>query len=714
MRLIFLFLFAILASTSASKPQPNLSRLFSRIGNCDLFLLRNENVGSDLSFQLFLPTTLWNFGIRGAYRHFDIAQFRVPSCKIVYAVDYPSFQSGILNGICLQPYKFRTMEIMVNIHFHGDVFPIISWKVRKLEWDFGMKQQFKNNEIEFLGKLRILETNKLQICWLVKNFKIQVDTQPCIIADGANTVLEMFQINRYPPREWFTEGKHLGLAKDFKDLDLATLKQSRNPMNREGKVLSVHLDHIQTVFAKDNASLIFNPDIWAQFFQEPKSFFDLGVGKFNEEILIFTEVGGYSFLTCYSESGITFGFYLTPFQPELWYALLAFGISLSLALSLYLHWRKIRTSFAPWMYVLGGLLEDGIPLPGKLENSLVFRLVFGCWIIVGVLLSNCFNGIMITELNAPLQASKINNFKDLVCDWQEWKYSYKEMKKNYSNSHCDFDEYFVRIERWLTGGNQTEYPYSSKNCFSLLSFPQKSSQIPEFFEVLFITYINYKAGLPLFAKKMELQLLYELKLNLFHPNQRLFPKNSTDLLHLSHSEWVARVEKEVVECGKTAVVLPRKLANAENEYFSRNYPAATFYQGKNILQPEPHGIAFKNPGVSKIPVYYKSLIETGIYERLNTEHYARANFRRKRAGKNKPLTDKMKMDGCISTLFIICAGFAGLAFLVFGAENFKGRVIFVVVAFVRKILSRIREKKMYAKSKRKPKQIAVATVVKKT
>lgn len=44
-----------------------------------------------------------------------------------------------------------------------------------------------------------------------------------------------------------------------------------------------------------------------------------------------TEDGGYSFVTCYSESAITFDFYITPFQPELWYALLTFYLPLHFA-----------------------------------------------------------------------------------------------------------------------------------------------------------------------------------------------------------------------------------------------------------------------------------------------------------------------------------------------------------------------------------------------
>lgn len=58
---------------------------------------------------------------------------------------------------------------------------------------------------------------------------------------------------------------------------------------------------------------------------------------------------------------------------------------------------------------------------------------------------------------------------------------------------------------------------------------------------------------------------------------------------MSHSDWVQRVEEEVVKCDRTALVLPKNVLPAEIEYLSKNYPAAKFYRGEDVLKPEPIG-----------------------------------------------------------------------------------------------------------------------------
>lgn len=257
----------------------------------------------------------------------------------------------------------------------------------------------------------------------VQAFKtVRTKPHPCSVVEEDFTVLQIFHMFRQPPREWFTDGWNL-VIKIARNSDLTALSQPSNPMNRQQKLVFVHLSHIQAVLSKANSSLIFDPN---SFLSDSKALFNLGVGKFmkrskKREILIFTAFGGYSFLTCYSQESIIFEFYMTPFQAELWWALLATFVSLSLALSLWLFWRRFKTSFCPWMYVLGALLEDGVHIPEKLEKSLVFRLVFGGWIIVCVLLTNCYNGFMITWLNSPLQMGSVSAFKELVCHWQDEK-----------------------------------------------------------------------------------------------------------------------------------------------------------------------------------------------------------------------------------------------------------------------------------------------------
>lgn len=198
--------------------------------------------------------------------------------------------------------------------------------------------------------------------------------------------------------------------------------------------------------------------------------------------------------------------------------------------------------------------------------------------------------------------------------------------------------------------------------------------------------------------------------NLFHPNQRLFPKSMVNFTKLPFSSWVATVEKEVVECGQTVQVLPTRFLQSEMTFLAVNYPTAKFYQSKDILQNKQVGIRLTKPGSSLIPRDYKVLIETGIYGRITKEFNVRKNLGRKPAGKFKPLRDKMTMDGCIKTLFIICVGVAGVGGLAFCGQYLKGRLVLSVTEYLRQKRRKRFEKKRVVNKKLKSKQIKVAAI----
>lgn len=46
--------------------------------------------------------------------------------------------------------------------------------------------------------------------------------------------------------------------------------------------------------------------------------------------------------------------------------------------------KEDKNTFPPWMFVLGALLEDGIPVPEILGNASFFQILSGCWILMAV------------------------------------------------------------------------------------------------------------------------------------------------------------------------------------------------------------------------------------------------------------------------------------------------------------------------------------------
>ncbi|OXA40324.1 hypothetical protein Fcan01_24986 [Folsomia candida] len=134
--------------------------------------------------------------------------------------------------------------------------------------------------------------------------------------------------------------------------------------------------------------------------------------------LIQTDVERYHFLTCYAEPYITLHFYLSPFQPEIWVvlattvsAIIVLGTLVQSSFSL-----LKQQSFSTWIYVLGSLFEETGFMPSRIEKHTFFRILLGTWGIMSVVLTNGYNGIMISELNSPRRQFHPESFNQLDCN----------------------------------------------------------------------------------------------------------------------------------------------------------------------------------------------------------------------------------------------------------------------------------------------------------
>lgn len=244
-----------------------------------------------------------------------------------------------------------------------------------------------------------------------------------------------------------------------------------------------------------------------------------------------------------------------------------------------------------------------------------------------------------------------------------------------SLDYNEFNSYYKRLLNTFRFGINTNMSFKSSdnNCGALLSFLKADN----------LSKLLYN-GCPKFVKYLMLQFFtvqfltsyyenlqpHELWLNLFHPKQRHFIRDSENLGNLSFSESIKKVESEVVACGKTAFVSKSSKLQSEFEYLSRKYFWKKFYKSRDTLNLVPAGALFQKPGSSKVPLYYQALHEAGIVGRLMTEKERKRNKRIKRAVNYSAgnFRNKMTMDGCIVTLFILCAVLAAVGSLVFVCE----------------------------------------------
>lgn len=291
-------------------------------------------------------------------------------------------------------------------------------------------------------------------------------------------------------------------------------KISINPFDR-GNIFRME-DWVGVAFPKLNLEFLYGSSYSCR--NSPQLVFDYGLNDYAflrsqvnldrpPDIPIITKNGGFRYLTFYSEQYQSFQIYIAPFQPELWFALL---VTVLVLISVYQYFAShALVSFPGWLTILATIFEESSHIPQEIERKIYFRFTFGFWCLMSVILTNCYNGLMISELNAPLPAFVPETFKDLVCT----KVSADTTDKHlivFSNSA---DKSTHAIDKDLTVAqekisymlllpiekfNLPDNPYRNDNCFNLYSAPRVTQIVemtdgfPEFFQFL----LNFFLVLP--------------------------------------------------------------------------------------------------------------------------------------------------------------------------------------------------------------------------
>ncbi|OXA49752.1 hypothetical protein Fcan01_15976 [Folsomia candida] len=357
--------------------------------------------------------------------------------------------------------------------------------------------------------------------------------------------------------------------------------------------------------------------------------------------LVTTNFRGYQFLTCYRQRYLTFGHFIKPFQFEIWGFLGTFVVTLGISITVYLRYSKglSRIKFSPFLFLISNMCEEGFPVPGKLEKTIFFRTSFGAWILVSVILVNCYNGIMITDLNAPLPGETPSLFKDLLC---QGKILTSGDYKMHSPRQLEDPTSDVFFETWGLRRDGISDFLQRDDCFRLLSYTTIDYYLRmktyEFFNFIWEMGFSYWNKIDEDLIPTQIRVIFTF----FSNKQSFEPSSLTEeeakkaygkyqIPHLNSS-----IEKELVACGK-----------------SRHYYWLEFYKEDETLGSHPHGISFVRAGDSSIPRSFESLQETGILRRIEAKFHASKYTGRKPVVKERKEIDiYIKMEGGIGTLFI--------------------------------------------------------------
>ncbi|OXA40864.1 Glutamate receptor ionotropic, delta-1 [Folsomia candida] len=387
--------------------------------------------------------------------------------------------------------------------------------------------------------------------------------------------------------------------------------------------------------------------------------------------IVVSKFVGYKFLTCYTEQFITFYFYVTPFKLEVWIGLLAAILIFVLGNEVSNKFTNFgKSSFSAWLFILANMFEEGGFVPKCFEKSNFFRLTFGFWGLMALILTNCYTGLMISELNAPLRGNVPTIFQDLVCSKGYNSESYGKARAD-NLTTVWFQKHFGNfMQFWVHNGaydvlripRVKRRPQPSRNCFTLLSPPNEYAQwdVPtyKFFTFLYV-FANRFHYLGELRENLSAQTINIL--SLLDPKHGHEPES--DPVKHNVPQLRSAVEAELVKCEKTVFISKTDEAWSEFSFLEKNYYWLKFTKGRDVLNPIPYGWIFENTGVSKIPRYFTFLLESGIHDRLEGEVQRRIYTNRKPAVEQKfDENFAMGLDTGITTLFELCAIIVGVSF----------------------------------------------------
>jgi len=132
----------------------------------------------------------------------------------------------------------------------------------------------------------------------------------------------------------------------------------------------------------------------------------------------------YGFLACEenSISSLSFHGFLQPFEWELWAVLIFILISITLTATI-VYPRKGMFANVIFM-VFPYLLEQGMPFISKVTSKASFFWLFGPFLFLALIPTNCYKSIVTTDLTAPRHSARPETFKELTAANHSFYLSY--------------------------------------------------------------------------------------------------------------------------------------------------------------------------------------------------------------------------------------------------------------------------------------------------
>lgn len=518
------------------------------------------------------------------------------------------------------------------------------------------------------------------------------------------SVPEMFKDLSRPPEIWGISDDTASrqVSYDGSDIVIHTLE---NPFVRGEEFLDITNYIIYTVLKRENVSrMTFKlNNFYAQV--EYVKYEWWRWGKHHRQFVT-TSFAGFQFLSCYQENFMTFTFYITPFKSEVWISLIVSIAALIIALVIFIKLSARQegrpTSFSPLLFILASIFEEDYPVPGQIERTNYFRCSIGAWIVMTVVLTNCYNGLMITELNSHQATNFLESFhSNVICGPDPVSNFENSQKSNITVSEwLVSNSYQTFLEHWDWENLDKLYDshdsylklwYNYEKCVSLLSSATDylhswiwETNLPKSDLWYFLRWALVRSDI---AKLKD--LLRHVSATHLSQEAKFLSQESLIILGLMNpahphepSELVVEdgevnlqksVELQVIKCGRTVFVAQSFNLDAEMYFLTRKYYWIKFYKGRDQLDNSPYGWVIKGGSKSRVTENLRAQFETGIHQRLREEEFGRKYVGRKPVEERIIVEDDhgMNIKSGIGTLFIIVGGILGIGLVVFFVEIYS-------------------------------------------
>jgi hypothetical protein len=407
------------------------------------------------------------------------------------------------------------------------------------------------------------------------------------------------------------------------------------------------------------------------------------------------------FLSCFSKPVVQFQMYAKPFKIEVWFSMLICCFLIGAFISLYNMKLKLSKSFSPYFFFVRTLFEEPYSVPSVLWNNRVFKTITITWLLTAMIFTNLYIGLMISDVTSPLPGERLASFDDVLDTKTEydkmshvgyeeimnfWLYNYHlsnntTLKSYVDTVKCNTDADYQGYEARCTQFEGQEY-------FAILQKPVedcggKGISIPTQKFLLRHPWIYSE-----FEKlETELALVHSVNFSKLHkhrtvaffaPRNRHCPRDpefrntdeQTIKLYLA-----AAVEKELVACNRSIFMGEAKELKYELSYLIANYPTKGFYTPEDTFEnggSSPVVWEFTKVGTSKVPLYFKLLIESGIREGITGirmhKHYLMRRNGTKLILEGMQSESSVGIFGSIQTIFFILLFLLTISLFVFTIE----------------------------------------------